>query len=258
MSPNGQDGGAESSDPRGVMIAEFPMPRGTRFDWHTHELHQLAWASNGVLRVSSTEATWVLPPTRALWIPAEVPHEVSATEGATTTAAYLRPLQCAITWSEPTPVRASALLRELMGYLSSDVLVGPRRTNAESVLIDILEPVDISTVELRLPSDIRALEVATAIRADPADCKSLAEWGSLVGTSGRTLARAFLADTGVTFGRWRTMARLRAALDRLAAGESVGNVAHSVGYETPSAFVAAFRRQTGQTPGAFFSPAGSR
>jgi AraC-like DNA-binding protein len=124
--------------------------------------------------------------------------------------------------------------------------------NAESVLVDLLEPVDIATVELRLPSDIRAREVAMAIQADPADNRSLAEWGFLVGASGRTLARAFLAGTGVPFGRWRTLARLQAALDRLASGEPVRNVAHAVGYETPSAFVAAFRRQTGQTPGAFF------
>jgi AraC-like DNA-binding protein/quercetin dioxygenase-like cupin family protein len=253
MSRNGQDGPAESLEPRGVVIAAFPMPRGTRFNWHSHELHQLAWASNGVLRVSATNATWVLPPTHALWIPAQVPHEVRATAGATMTAAYLLPAQCAINWTEPTPVRAGALLRELIGYLSGDVVVGRRRANAELVLVDLLEPVDIATVELRLPSDARALEVATAIQADPGDRKSLAEWGSLVGTSGRTLARAFLADTGVPFGRWRTLARLQAALDRLAAGEPVGNVARAVGYETPSAFVATFRRQTGQTPGAFFS-----
>jgi AraC-like DNA-binding protein len=168
------------------------------------------------------------------------------------TAAYLRPDRCAIEWTEPTPVRAGALLRELIAYLSADALEGRRRTNAEAVLLDVLEPVDVATIELRLPTDVRALEVATAIQTEPSDNKTLAEWGFVVGASGRTLARAFLADTGVPFGRWRTMARLHAALDRLAAGEPVGNVAHSVGYETPSAFVAAFRRQTGQTPGAFF------
>ena len=42
------------------------MPAGTRFDWHTHEDHQLAWAASGVLTVLTAEATWVLPPTRAL------------------------------------------------------------------------------------------------------------------------------------------------------------------------------------------------
>ena len=59
-------------------MADFPMPPGTRFDWHTHEDHQLAWAASGVLTVLTADATWVLPPTRALWIPAGLPHETAS------------------------------------------------------------------------------------------------------------------------------------------------------------------------------------
>jgi AraC-like DNA-binding protein len=73
-----------------------------------------------------------------------------------------------------------------------------------------------------------------------------------VGASERPLARAFAAEAGVPFGRWRTLLRLQAALSMLAAGEPVSRVAGRVGYDTPSAFVAAFRRETGQTPGALF------
>jgi AraC-like DNA-binding protein len=169
------------------------------------------------------------------------------------TAAYLRPDNCAIDWVDPTPLRASGLLRQLLGYLSSDTLDSSCRARAEAVLIDVVEPVPVATIELRTPTDSRALQVADALRASPGDNRNLSEWGHHVGASGRTLARAFLADTGITFGRWRTMARLQAALVPLAAGEPVGNVAHAVGYETPSAFVAAFRHHTGQTPGAYFN-----
>jgi AraC-like DNA-binding protein len=42
-------------------------------------------------------------------------------------------------------------------------------------------------------------------------------------------------------------------MSALATGESVGNVANLVGYESVSAFVAAFRRETGVTPSAYFS-----
>ncbi|MFD0625227.1 helix-turn-helix domain-containing protein [Streptomyces sanglieri] len=77
-------------------------------------------------------------------------------------------------------------------------------------------------------------------------------WGRRVGTSGRTLARLFLADTGMSFGRWRTLVRLQAALPALAAGEPLHRVSRGVGYGTVSAFVAAFRRETGTTPGAYF------
>ena len=171
-------------------------------------------------------------------------------------AAYLRPDRCTIDWFEPTPLRANGLLRQLLGYLSSDELDSQCRARAEAVLIDVVEPVPVATIELRIPSDPRALQVADALRASPGDTRSLAEWGHHVGASERTLARVFLADTGISFGRWRTMARLQAALVPLAAGEPVGNVAYAVGYETPSAFVAAFRHHTGQTPGAYFNPGG--
>jgi AraC-like DNA-binding protein len=109
-----------------------------------------------------------------------------------------------------------------------------------------------TTIEVTMPSDERALDVARGLLADPADGRSLAEWGRTVGASGRTLTRAFLAGTGIPFSRWRTAVRLRATLPYLASGEPIGAVADRVGYHTPSAFVAAFRRETGLTPGAYF------
>lgn len=195
--------------------------------------------------------TWVLPPTRALWIPAELPHETLASGRATMRALYITPGTCPISWLQPTPVAARPLLAELIAYLECDPLDTPRRRRAESVLVDLLEPVALATIEVRLPVEERARAVAQALGDNPADKRTLAEWGRQVGASGRTLARAFSADTGVPFGRWRTLLRLQAALPALAAGEPVGNVAHRVGYETSSAFVAAFRRETGLTPSAY-------
>ncbi|HEV3328385.1 MAG TPA: helix-turn-helix domain-containing protein, partial [Acidimicrobiales bacterium] len=73
-----------------------------------------------------------------------------------------------------------------------------------------------------------------------------------VGASSRTLARSFLSDTGLPFGRWRSLLRLRIAMEALAAGRPVASVASQVGYESSSAFVAAFRKETGITPAAYF------
>ena len=238
-----------------VTVATFPMAAGFKFDWHTHVDHQLAWASSGVLTVVTSAGTWVLPPTRALWIPAGLPHETLSSGQATMQTLYIRPDLCPISWPQPTPVAARQLLAELIAYLDSEPLDETRRARAEAVLVDLLEPVTMATIEVRLPVDERAREVAEALRGNPADRRTLGEWGRQVGASGRTLARSFLADTGVPFGRWRTLLRLQAALPALAAGDPVGNVARHVGYETPSAFVAAFRRETGLTPAAYFRPA---
>jgi AraC-like DNA-binding protein/quercetin dioxygenase-like cupin family protein len=241
-----------ATDGAAVIVATFPMPPGLVFDWHTHPDHQLAWAASGVLTVRTDSSTWVLPPTRALWIPAGVRHETLAAGAATMRSAYVRPDDCPIAWPEATPVAASSLLAELIGYLESRDLTPARRANAEAVLVDLLEPVAMTTVEVRKPADDRARHVADGLAANPADDRTLAEWGHVVGASERTLARAFLADTGVSFGRWRTLLRVQTALHALADGESVGNVARRVGYESDSAFVQAFRRETGVTPAAYF------
>jgi AraC-like DNA-binding protein len=240
-------------DAAAVAVATFPMPPGLVFDWHTHPDHQLAWAASGVLTVRTQESAWVLPPTRALWIPAGIRHEtLTAGTAATMRSLYVRPQLCPIGWTSPTPVAASPLLAELIDYLGTGGLSAGRRSNAEAVLVDLLEPVPMTTIEVRFPADDRAKAVADALRADPADDRTLAEWGRQVGASERTLAREFLAGTGMTFGRWRTLLRLQAALPGLAAGLPVSAVARRAGYESDSAFVAAFRRETGMTPGAYF------
>jgi AraC-like DNA-binding protein len=144
------------------------------------------------------------------------------------------------------------VLAELIHHLAETPLDPARRRRAEAVLLDLLEPVAVATIDAPTPRDPRARNVAAALLDAPSDQRSLDDWGRHVGASSRTLARAFRNDTGLGFARWRTLVRIRTALPILAAGEPVGNVARRVGYETASAFVAAFRRETGVTPGAYF------
>jgi AraC-like DNA-binding protein len=165
---------------------------------------------------------------------------------------YITPDRCPVSWPDFTPVRASPLLAELIGYLERSDLDADRRAHAETMLADLLQPVALTSIDVRMPAEERARQVAEALAADPADGRTLAEWGRQVGASARTLARAFTAGTGLPFGRWRGLLRLQAAIAALAAGEPVSNVARHVGYESPSAFVAAFRRETGMTPAAYF------
>ena len=241
------------------MVGTFAMVPGKTFDRHVHDEHQLAWASTGVLVIDAERRTWVLPPTRALWIPATVPHRVVASGRAEMCAVYVRPDRCPIDWPHPTPVAVEPLLAQLIPTSPTSTSTPRAAPAPRPVLIDLLEPVPYAMIQAPVPDeDGPAREVAQALLADPADPRTLDQWGHEVGASGRTLARAFLTGTGVPFGRWRTAARLQAALPRLAAGEPIAAVARRVGYETPSAFVAAFHRETGLTPGGYFrSDAGS-
>lgn len=252
MSQDGQCGDPWEHAPGSVIVATFPMPAGLVFNWHTHDDHQLAWAASGVLTVRTGAADWVLPPSRALWIPAGLKHETLAAGTATMRSLYLRPDRSPASWAGPVPVMVTPLLAELIGYLGSESLGPAQHGRAEALLADLLRPVPMTTIDVAMPDDERAAAVAAALIADPADGRPLAEWGRHAGASGRTLARAFLTGTGMPFGQWRRLVRLQAALPQLAAGRAVGTVARYVGYQTPSAFVAAFRKETGLTPAAYF------
>ncbi|HEY7143623.1 MAG TPA: helix-turn-helix transcriptional regulator [Streptosporangiaceae bacterium] len=252
MSQNGQPADPWQHVTGSVIAATFPMPPGVVFNWHVHDDHQLAWAASGVLTVRTEAADWVLPPTRALWIPAGLRHETLTAGTATMRSLYIRPDRSPASWADPVPVAVTPMLAELIGYLDSDTLDAGQRARAEALLADLLRPVPMTTIEVRMPDDERAAQVAARLLADPADSRTLAEWGAQVSTSERTLARAFRTGTGMTFGPWRRLVRLQAALPRLASGQAVGTVARHVGYQTASAFVAAFRKETGLTPAAYF------
>src|SRR5579872_4369433 len=137
--------------PGPVSVVTFPMPDGVVFDWHTHPDHQLAWAADGVLSVRTASSAWVLPPTRALFIPAGIRHETLSQGSATMRACYIKPHRCTIAWPDCTPVTATPLLTELIGYLEEPALDDRRRANAEAMLVDLLVPVTTTTFDVRMP-----------------------------------------------------------------------------------------------------------
>lgn len=236
-----------------ILVRAFPMSARQRFERHRHEQHQLAWAAHGVIVVQVGEGVWVLPTSRALWIPAGVEHSVRAYGRSTLESLYFPPADCPVGWRTPTVIAVPALLRELIAHLAA-VADRPRsRANAEAVVFDLLQPVGVSQLSVPLPTDRRARKVAEGILASPADDRTIDQWGRVAGVSGRTLARAFSQQTGMTFGRWRTEVRLCAALPLLAEGATVTAVARRVGYASPAAFVATFRATVGTTPGRYFA-----
>ena len=165
---------------------------------------------------------------------------------------YFDPAACPIDWTEPTVVDTSGLLADLLQHLDGG-LPDDQRRRVEAVVFDLLTPLPVAVLDVPMPSDPRAAAIAAALTAEPADGRSLAAWGRHVGASSRTLARVIDRETGMGFERWRTHLRIAEALARLADGAPVTRVAHDVGYASTSVFVAAFRRTTGTTPGAYFT-----
>src|SRR5262249_59371039 len=123
----GEFGEEVGGGPRGLGGAPLPPPPPAPPPRHTHDTHQLAWAARGVLIVATDAGTWVLPPARALWIPAGVEHETIASATTTMRSLYFSRHMCPITWSRPQPVAANPLFAELIGYLARSDLGDERR-----------------------------------------------------------------------------------------------------------------------------------
>jgi AraC-like DNA-binding protein len=111
----------------------------------------------------------------------------------------------------------------------------------------------VAPIDLPMPRDARALRATKHVRDTLEAAHTLAGVAKQAGASGRTLERLFRAETGLSFGAWRHRARLLRALQLLADDVTVTQTAIAVGYESTSAFVAAFRRTIGTTPGRYFN-----
>jgi AraC-like DNA-binding protein len=227
------------------------------FTWRDRrsEWPQLLFASRGMLTVHTDPGLWVVPAHQAVWIPAGVLHSIEIAGGIFLRAVYLKeslglrlPASCRV-------VEISPLLREV---LRRAMRLGTldRRIAAERHLLDVLldeiTVLPLVPLDLPIPRDPRGARAAALIRDEPAAPHALADVARAAAASPRTLERLFRAETGLPFGVWRQRARLLRALQLLAAGDTVANVAGAVGYESTSAFVAAFRRALGTTPGRYF------
>jgi AraC-like DNA-binding protein len=238
-----------------VRTLAVGYPSGAVLSRHSHDWAQLVYASDGVMTVGTEEGTWVVPPQRAVWIPAGVRHSVAMSGWVAMRTLYLAPRLLRGLPRRCCVVAVSPLLRELVlhtiveGMLRRDQAAHRRLVD---VLLDQLRVLPAVPLELPIPRDGRALRVARRLQEHPAERATLDALARRAGASRRTLERLFHLETGMSFGRWRQQARLLHAMRLLAGGAPVTTAALEVGYESTSAFIAAFSQVLGTTPGRYY------
>ncbi len=223
---------------------------------HFHPEDQLVFASKGVMTVRTEQGIWVVPPMRAVWIPAKTPHSVVMSGPVSMRTLYFAPRRAHALGRKCFVMNVSPLLRELILHAcqfkklkNSD----PTQKRILEFLTDQLKSAHSIPLQLPKPSDSRAMRVAQALLAEPGKQGTLETLCEDCGASKRTIERIFIAETKMTFRQWRQQLRLLHAMRLLASGEKVTGAAMDAGYNSASAFIAMFRRQLGQTPRRYFA-----
>ena len=261
MSRNGQ--ASRSTNPQDYQrvpraVAAMPKDFASGFEIlpHHHERAQLIHATAGTMRVATDDGVWVVPPQRALWVPAGVRHSIVMLGDTTMRTLYVRgdaapamPRRCRV-------MLVSPLLRELI-VRATELPVqydesGPAG-HVVALIVAELQSLQSLSLQLPMPSDPRLRTLCRALLKAPGDQQPLALWARTTNSSARTLARRFRAETGLSFGAWRQQARVLEAMGRLGGGAPVTQVALDLGYESVSAFSAMFHRATGASPSQFRS-----
>jgi quercetin dioxygenase-like cupin family protein len=60
----------------GVHMVARPSRKGTRLAPHMHQESQLVYAATGTMQVTTPKGRWLVPPDRAVWVPARLPHAI--------------------------------------------------------------------------------------------------------------------------------------------------------------------------------------
>lgn len=234
---------------------------GTReYDWHSHRRGQLSCIESGLAHVRTVHGSWLLPPHRAGWLPPGEPHRVAVSGALSGWTVLIAPEAARALPDRPCVVGVGELMRALVrraaGWELRDRL-DPDQERLTAVLFDEIRRAPQEPLHLPMPSDRRLLRIVNGLLDHPDDGRTLEAWAKAAGLSPRTARRLFLTETGFTFAQWRQQAQLTHALERLARGEPVADIADALGYATPSAFIAMFKRSFGVPPARYFASRGT-
>ena len=236
--------------PQSLAVMAKRFPDGFSIAPHSHRRDQLIYAIAGVMRIETAEDAWVVPPDRALLMPAGLDHGIQIRGDVEMRTLYIAP-------SEPAEIKVlsvSPLLRELITELAREPMdfSGIRRAEQIAELISTeLNRAEALPLNIPLPRDGRLQRICQRLLNDPSIALSLDQLAEESAASPKTLARLCAKELGMSFSYWRRRVRFAKALELLEQARPMKQIARDCGYESPSAFTFAFRKEFGASPTEF-------
>lgn len=240
--------------PKPMTVRAQSIPARHYFPEHAHRWNQVVYAISGVLTVAVEGRSFVISPEQAVWLPTGLPHRVGSLLGAEFRSLWIADEAGRGLPGSPTVFGVSPLLQALIveaaaieGQDDPDGYAG----RVTGLILDQLRRARSLPSALPWPRGGPLARICETLHADPADPRGPEAWGRELGMSGRTLARRFEAELGMSLRSWRRRLRLFKAIELLGGGLDVTRTAMELGYGSTSAFVYAFRTDMGCSPRAF-------
>ncbi|MDP4006353.1 helix-turn-helix domain-containing protein [Methylobacterium sp. NEAU K] len=246
--------------PEPITVRAQPIPARRYFAEHAHHWHQIVYATTGVLTVVVEGHSFVISPEQAVWLPTGVRHRVGSLLGAAFRSLWIADEAGRGVAELPTVFAVRPLLRALIleavaieEQESHDGYAG----RVSALILDQLRRARPLPWALPWPCGGPLVGLCEALYADPADSRGPEVWGRELGMSGRTLARRFEVEVGMSLRSWRRRLRLFKAVELMGGGLNVTQTAMQLGYGSTSAFVFAFRTGMGCSPRAYMREQGT-
>lgn len=242
----------------GLHLVARHYKKGVRLHTHMHREAQLVYAARGTMQVTTPKGRWLVPPDRAVWVPALSEHAIDVLADI-----QMRTLYFDQAWLERERrsdslaaefvVRVSPLLHQAILALFDAGNSRERNELLVKLVMLELHQAEDSTTFIPLPHEPRCRRAADIVLGDPTGTHEIETLAREVGTSARTLSRLFSSETQLSFKSWCQRARIAAAIEKLStdANVSVKQLASDLGYASVPAFSHAFRQVTGKTPTEF-------
>lgn len=237
--------------PRPIVAWAGRYANGDEIPPHTHPRAQLLYAVEGVMRVLTPNSVWTIPSQRALWVPANVEHHSFMMSDLEMRTLYVSADAPIALGQECRAISVSGLLRELILGLIEEPAEYPMPGRGEHLTALILMEINRAAthaVEIPWPQDRRLQTVCHAIMNSPGVNRTIEELAAAAGASARTLIRLFPKETGLKYRQWVQQVQIAEAICRLGRGESIARISDALGYASPSAFSAMFKRTFGVAP----------
>ena len=242
----------------GIHMIANSYRKGFRIHTHMHREAQLVYAARGTMQVTTPKGRWLVPPDRAVWVPALSEHSIDVLADIQMRTLYfdqdwLKREKRSESLSAEFVVRVSPLLHQaILALFDAGNTEARTELLVRLVMLELHQAEDSATF-VPLPREVRCRRAAMIVLDDPTGLHDIDTLAREVGTSARTLSRLFSTETQLSFKSWCQRARIAAAIQRLStdASVSVKQLATSLGYASVPAFSAAFRQVTGRTPTEF-------